>query len=423
MKICHLLSLATSLLFTCIANAQLPPGTNIDESKVPAYTLPNPLLTFDGKQITSSAQWNKIQRPYLYHLFEQNIYGRYPSAKSPIRFVIRETNNTALDGIATRKQVRIYLHPGDSTVFMDMLLYLPNNIHQPVPVIIGYNFSGNHTTQAEPAIYPPVGWISPRLAARPVDSVRGIDKGWPAKTVLSHGYGLATIYYGDIEADNKDGYKTGIRTKMQQVLNIKPEEWGAIGAWAWGLSKAMDYLQQDKQVDAKKIALVGHSRLGKASLWAGACDTRFSIVISNESGEGGAALSRRWYGETIKNLNDQFPYWFAPNYKNFNNNADSLPVDQHMLLALIAPRPLYVASAEEDKWCDPKGEFLSLCNAAPVYALFEKKGPESSTMPSIHQPVGKDIRYHIRAGSHSITAYDWEQYLKFADEQWNNPKH
>ncbi len=202
------------------------------------------------------------------------------------------------------------------------------------------------------------------------------------------------------------------------ILSPQPEEWGAIGAWAWGVSQIMDYLEQDKAVDKKKVALVGHSRLGKAALWASASDARFALVVANESGEGGAALSKRLFGETIQNLNDQFPHWFVSNYKKYNNQADSLPVDQHMLLALIAPRPLYIASAEEDLWADPKGEFLSAVNAAPIYKLFGKKGIGKAELPAIHQPVGNTIMYHIRAGKHAITLYDWQQYMKFADKQW-----
>ncbi len=257
-----------------------------------------------------------------------------------------------------------------------------------------------------------------RGVSRSLDSTRGIDPNWSIKEIIAHGYGVVTAYYGDLEPDNKEGWKTGIRTTMKDILKIQPEEWGAIGAWAWGVSRIMDYLQQDKSIDGKKVALMGHSRLGKSALWAGASDPRFSIVISNESGEGGAALSRRIFGETIKNLNDQFPHWFVPGYKKFNNKADSLPVDQHMLLALIAPRPLYVASAEEDQWSDPKGEFLGAVNAGPVYALFGKKGIETNEMPAIHQPVGNTIMYHIRAGKHAITLYDWQQYMQFADKQW-----
>lgn len=396
-------------------SAQYPPGTNVDESKVPPYVLPDPLLMSNGKKVKDTNEWSTIQRPYIYHLFEENVYGRYPTQPVTIHFKIRESSNNALNGIATRKQVRIYLHPTDTTVFTDVLIYLPNSIKTPAPIFLSLNFNGNQAVNKDPAILPSQNETQ---ISKPLDSTRGTDPYWQIEGAITHGYGVATAYYGDFEPDNKDGWKTGIRTTLKDVLKIEPEEWSALGAWAWGMSRIMDYLQQDAMVDSKRVVLMGHSRLGKASLWAGASDARFAIVISNESGEGGAALSKRWFGETVKQINDQFPHWFVAAYKKYNNNTDSLPVDQHMLLSLIAPRPLYIASAEGDQWSDPKGEFLSAVNAGKVYALFGKKGLETDTMPPVNHPVGNTIRYHIRSGKHAVTLYDWQQYLSFADMQW-----
>jgi hypothetical protein len=399
--------------------SQTPSTTNTDESKVIPYTLPDPLLMTNGKKISTATEWNKVQRPYIYHLFEKYVYGRYPTEKAALRFEIREQGDNALNGIATRKQVRIYLHPTDTTAVTDVLIYLPKSKKKPVPVFLSLNFYGNQTTDKDPAIFLPRDGVREFKGVTPaVDSSRGIDPYWSMKDIISHGYGVVTAYYGDFEPDNKDGWKTGIRTTLKDVLKIQPDEWGAIGAWAWGASRIMDYLEQDKAIDKKKVALVGHSRLGKSALWAGASDERFAIVIANESGEGGAALSRRIFGETIKDLNNHFPHWFVSNYKNYNDKADSLPVDQHMLLALIAPRPLYIASAAEDLWADPKGEFLSALKAGPVYKLFGKRGIEITEMPVIHQPTGNTIMYHVRAGKHAITLYDWQQYMQFADRQW-----
>jgi hypothetical protein len=395
------------------------PVFNISEKKVPPYTLPDPLQDANGKKITSVQQWNSRQRPYIYHLFEENVYGRFPLKTITVKYSVREINEHALNGLAIRKQVRIYLHPTDSSVYMDLLLYLPRAAKQPVPVFAGFNFYGNHTVQADTGIMLATSWIPPNakgvIGNKATAASRGTDTlGWQVSELLSHGYGLATVYYGDIEPDNPDGWQTGIRSSLKSILQIEPQEWGAIGAWAWGLCRVMDYLQQDKAVDAAKVALFGHSRLGKAALWAGASDQRFAIVISNESGEGGAALSKRWYGETVAIINNHFPHWFVANYKKYNDNTDALPVDQHMLLSLIAPRPLYIASAEGDQWSDPKGEFLSAKNAEPVYRLFNEKGLGVDSMPSLHQPAGDFIRYHIRSGKHDVTAYDWKQYLNFA---------
>lgn len=414
-----LVGLAIILLQSTQALSQTAADANTDESKVKPYTLPDPLLMTNGKKVTSVEQWNKIQRPYLYHLFEENVYGRYPKTPVAIHYKVRESNKDALDGIATRKQVRIFLKPGDTSVFVDVLIYLPNSIKGPAPVFVGYNFRGNATVQPDPAIFLSDKLAFPEFTGANDDASRGSDSAsWPVKEIIKAGFGLVTAYNGDIELDKPDGWRTGIRTTMQDVLKIKPEEWGAIDAWAWGLGRIMDYLEKDKDINAKKVAVIGHSRLGKTALWAGASDPRFSIVISNESGEVGAALSKRWFGETIKLINTHFPHWFVNTYKKYNDNTDSLPLDQHELLALIAPRPLYVASAAGDLWSDPKGEFLSAVRAGPVYALFGKKGLGTDVMPPVFHPVGNTIKYHIREGKHGITLYDWQQYIRFAKKQW-----
>jgi len=250
------------------------------------------------------------------------------------------------------------------------------------------------------------------------ESTRGAASSrWPVEAILSRGYGLATMYYGDIEPDHDGARSLGIRHGFSKPGQPPPGDdgWGAIAAWAWGLSRIADYLNQDKDVDASRLIVVGHSRLGKAALWAGAQDPRFAIVISNDSGEGGAAISRRRFGETVADLNTRFPHWFCGEYRQHSGGEDQMPFDAHMLLALAAPRPLYVASATDDLWADPKGEFLGAVAASEVYALLGKTGLGTSAMPPPDRPVGDTVRYHVRTGKHDIALYDWQQFLDFAD--------
>ncbi len=397
---------------------------NQDEAKVPAYILPDPLKAPNGKRITGSKQWLQHQRPAMLKLFADNVYGRMPGKPGNMQFKTTSVDSFALGGSAIRKQVTILFTNAASSPSMDLLIYLPKSAKAPVPACVGLNFYGNQTIHADSGILMSTQWVMNDVQKglvdnRATEASRGKDAGkWAVEEIINRGYGLATAYYGDLEPDNPEGWKAGIRTTLKTELAINENEWGAICAWAWGLSRIMDYLETDAAIDAKKVVITGHSRLGKACLWAAANDQRFAIVVSNNSGEGGAALSRRWFGETIERINTSFPHWFVPAFKQYNKYPERLPVDQHILLALIAPRPLYVASAANDWWADPKGEFLSAKNAEPVYALFDKKGLGVNDMPPVDHPVGENIRYHIRTGEHDFTLYDWQQYLDFSNKQF-----
>jgi hypothetical protein len=397
---------------------------NEDEAKVPPYVLPEPLLRADGKRITDSKQWLQTQRPAMLKLFADNVYGRMPGKPKNLHFQVFSVDSNALAGTAIRKQITIFFSKDESAPSMDLLLYLPKAANKSVPVFVGLNFYGNQTINADNGIRISSRWVANddklgMVNNKATEASRGKDASkWAVEEIIRRGYGVATAYYGDLEPDNPDGWKTGVRTTMKKELLINENEWAAIGAWAWGLSRIMDYLETDPSVNAKRVVITGHSRLGKACLWAAANDQRFAIVVSNSSGEGGAALSKRWFGETIERINISFPHWFVAAYKTYNKHPELLPVDQHILLALMAPRPLYVASASEDLWADPKGEFLSAKNAEPVYALFGKNGLGVNEMPPVDHPVGETIRYHLRTGKHDFTYYDWEQYLDFADKQF-----
>jgi len=397
------------------------PKANYDEAKVPAYVLPDPLTLSDGGPVKDANTWRSRRRPEILRLFEESVYGRSPGKPDGVKVETVEVEPRALGGAATRKQARILLTGRADGAALDLLVYLPNPRQGPSPVFLGLNFGGNHTVHEDPAIRLAKGWVAKDEGAadhRTTDAARGRDAGsWPIETILSRGYGFATAYYGDLEPDHTEGLKDSVRTRFGPGAGgkLSPGDWGAIGAWAWGLRRALDYLETDREVDAKRVALMGHSRLGKTALWAGAQDERFALVISNESGEGGAALARRRFGETVASITRAFPHWFAGRFKEYSDREATLPVDSHMLLALMAPRPLYVASAQEDQWADPRGEFLAAKAAEPVYGLLGKDGLGVLEMPAPDTPIGGTIGYHVRRGPHGLTAYDWQQYLAFAD--------
>jgi hypothetical protein len=413
-----------ALLAVCVpaAVAQTHADALYDEAKVPKYALPDPLTLKSGEKVKDAQTWTARRRPEILALYQDEVFGRSPAPPAKLDYEVVSVDKQALGGKAVRKLITLSL----AGKKVPMLLYLPAGVMKPSPVFVALGFNGNHTVAVDPGVPLAEEWTVDATTHKLVhktasETSRGSSASrWQVEKILAHGYGLATIYAGDIEPDQPGAISYGIRPLFFKSGQTMPQanEWGALGAWAWGLSRAMDYLEKDRDVDAKRVAVFGHSRMGKTALWAGAQDTRFSIVISNESGEGGAAISRRLIGERTKDLNTHFPHWFDANFSKYNEKEETMPFDSHMLMALIAPRALYVASAEGDQWSDPKGEFLGLVNAGPVFELLGRKSLGTSKMPAIEQPIMQDVAYHIRSGKHDVTAYDWDQYLKFADLQW-----
>ncbi len=404
------------LFISCGAGAQTQ-SVNYDESKVGVYTLPDPLIFNNGTPVGSARDWKRRRREIL-ELFATNVYGHSPKAPKKASFNVFDIDKTALGGKATRKQVTIHFSAKTDGPREDVLIYIPAGAQKPVPMILTLNFLGNQSVINDPAIKMPTIWDGKtHVKQQAPEESRGRDTEFEVEKILARGYGFATICYQNLEPDFNGGYVDGIRPLFFKPGQSEPapDDWGAISAWSYGLSRAMDYLEKDKDVDAKRVAIMGHSRLGKAVLWAGAVDTRFAMVLSSCSGEGGASLARRNYGETVTNLVDAFPYWFSGNFQKYRDHADQLPVDAHELIALIAPRPVYITGAEDDRWADPKGEFLACVAAGPVYRLLGAKDLGASEMPPLNQPIMRTIAFHIRTGKHAVTAFDWDQFLSFAD--------
>ncbi|HYP15138.1 MAG TPA: acetylxylan esterase [Bryobacteraceae bacterium] len=422
-----------TLVWSFAAGAQTWKG-NHDESAVKSYSLPDALTLQNGKKVRTAEEWTKARRPEIVRLFEENVHGRTPATKIAPKFEVTSTDEKALQGTAIRKLVTISFPSHANSPKINMVVYLPAAAKAPVPVFVSLSFGGIHTIDADPGLPLAEVWVRDTAApaaqsservgqvrkqALPESRGQGAGR-WVVGRILERGYGLAVAYYGDIEPDFNGGLKHGVRAMFLAKGEVEPaaNQWGAIGAWAWGMSRMADYLVTDQQVDSKRLAVIGHSRLGKAALWAGAQDDRFGIVISNNSGEGGAALSKRNFGEDVWRLNNNFPHWFAKSYRQWSNKEAEMPFDHHMLLALIAPRPLYVASATEDLHSDPRGEFLSAVHAGAVYQLFGKQGLGTDEMPAPEKPIMKSVGYHLRTGKHDVTAYDWDRYCDFADSHW-----
>jgi hypothetical protein len=368
-----------------------------DGPDMPAYTLPDVLKATDGKNITTADDWQKTRRPEVLELFRKYVYGRVPATPYQKSFKVVNQDANAMNGAATLKQVDITITANGKSLPIHLSLFVPNKVAKPVPTFL-------------------------LICNRSPDNIDPTRKNksefWPAEEAIARGYGIAAFYNADVDPDKADGFKDGIHGMLDGGTR-PPDAWGTLAAWAWGASRCLDYLETDKDIAKDKVAVIGHSRGGKTALWAGAEDERFALACSNDSGCGGAALSRRKNAEkeTVAKINKSFPHWFNDTFKTYGDRVDALPVDQHMLIALMAPRAVCVASASLDLWADPRGEFLSAVQAGPVYRLFGKQGLGSAPeMPAIGDALhGDGVHYHLREGKHNLTLIDWNFYMDFAD--------
>jgi len=385
---------------------------NYNEAKVGSYTLPDPLRMQDGRTVTDAAMWYRERRPEILRLFQEQVYGiPSPRPKAENFRLVREDRN-ALNGRATRRDIEVDITAATNGTALRFTLFLPNHTPKPLPVFVGVHVFDTAHAYPRPAVVRQIpGAPKPTAAENARIGEATTDR------ILARGYGLASLNIEHLSPDSATNWWQGVARLFGRTEPGPPKakETGALGLWAWGLSRAMDYFETTARVDARRVILIGHSRMGKTALWAGANDERFAAVISNCSGCGGAALSMRNYGETVAVITRAFPHWFCGNFTQYASHESRLPVDQHELVALIAPRPVYIASAVEDRWADPRGSFLAALHAEPVYRLLNAGGLGTTNFPSPDHPVGDTLHYHVRSGQHDLTDYDWEHYLDFAD--------
>lgn len=385
--------IAFHILFLLFSISAFP--QNYDESKVGSYVLPELLITENGEKVTTVKDWEEIRRPEILKLFEDNIYGQVPQDFDGIKFKKVKEDKNALGGKATLKEIDILVTRNLKIATIHLLLFIPNKVKYPVPVFLAINHRGMKTMDT---------------------SRENKDDYWPVEEVIDAGYAIAGFDVKDVAPDDKDHFADEIIKKLYPEQQFLSNGMRALGAWGWGASRAIDYFETDKAIDAQKVIVIGHSRSGKAALWCGVQDKRVVITISNESGNSGAKISRRNYGESVDVITKAFPHWFIPDYRKFSNNEGKLPIDQHMLLALIAPRAVYVGSADDDKWADPKGQYIALFEAQPAFSLYGFDVNLTSQMPRLEeQVISLPLGFHNRKGEHDLTLSDWQQYIHFAN--------
>ncbi|WP_240420009.1 prolyl oligopeptidase family serine peptidase [Paenibacillus periandrae] len=349
------------------------------------------------KMFLTEEQWRKERRPEILELFRQHVYGRAPIDRpNSLRFEVIDHSSGWMNGKAVRKKVEIMFDGPGGTGVIHLYLFVPATSSQRVPAFLLICNRDKENMDPDREVQSPF---------------------WPAEDIISRGYAAAVFHVEDADPDFNDGFRNGVHGIFDPPQTPRSgDAWGTIAAWAWGASRVMDYLETDPDIAEDRIAVVGHSRGGKTALWCGAQDERFALVISNNSGCTGAAITRGKKGETVQDINQRFPHWFNENYKSYNGSEEVLPIDQHMLLALVAPRLLYVASATEDTWADPESEFLACIHADPIYRLLGLVGFEADGPPMPETPLQQGrIGYHLRTGKHDLTRYDWHCFMDFAD--------
>jgi hypothetical protein len=388
--------------------------------------LPDALVSFDGQRVTTREAWQEKRAPELRRLFQHYEYGAWPGAARVTAKVTRE-DKAALGGKATLREITLSLsHPEGTEIHL--LLVTPNGAKKPAPVFLGLNFNGNHALLADPQIFVPPSWKSHK--GQTLEQSRGseIDT-WALDQSIGRGYAVATFWNSEVVPDDKDAAEALLRKfRASGAEERGPSDTATIAAWAWCLSRAVDFLVTDPALDAKRLAVVGHSRNGKTALLAAAFDERIALVVPTQAGCGGTAPCRvsaelaaegangRPTVETVRKINSSFPHWFCGNFKAFNEEPARLPFDQHELIALCAPRPVLLSCATEDVWANPPGQFEMLRAADPVYRLVAGDGLGAAQMPEVSKPLPSRLGYYIRPGKHSMTREDWAVWLDYADK-------
>jgi hypothetical protein len=382
--------------------------SNYDESKVGNYTLPDPLVLANGQPVRDAKTWFKVRRPELLKLYDTDIYGRVPVRAPKATFKVVETDTDAMGGSAVHKLVLIQFGDKTNSPVVHLNIYLPANATGPVPMLLHIVFSSAPIPDA----------TTNAAAAGPVRRPAMSEVG-PVADILARGYGYATFRYTDIQPDGSNTFHSGVigLALAPGQTQPAPGEWGTISAWAWGASRVLDYFEKDRAVDARRVALIGHSRLGKTVLLAGARDSRFALIYSSCAGEMGSSLARRDYGETIDDMAANFPWQFAGNFQKYAGHWNDMPVDTHEMIALNAPHPVFIGGGTLDQWADPRGEFLAEVAAGPVYRLVGKQDLGTTNGPLVDTPlITGDLGFHYHTGGHTITASDWNAFLNFADK-------